>query len=152
MPSFEDLFAVEREKNQALESKLTKISNLSPFPITAHPESVAGVYLSDIMLILNGNDEPDNEPMFYILSVKQRHQPNGWTVFTWWRPKGSGYVWSLDHAGKFTKEEVGKRNCEGSIPVPCEIADKYASRYLEDVDGFCEWLNKERKKENTNDA
>jgi hypothetical protein len=70
---------------------------------------------------------------FYILSLK-------WTrsneeCATWWGPDNSGYVMSLDNAGRYGLERVAASrgyydNRETTLAVPCDIADKHAIRVV----------------------
>lgn len=70
---------------------------------------------------------------YYILSL--RWTRSGEEMLTWWGPKNSGYVLSLDNAGKYSADTVAAArsyydNRETTIAIPCEVADKHSSRVL----------------------
>lgn len=70
---------------------------------------------------------------YYILSLSWSR--SGEECLTWWGPNNSGYVIGLDNAGRYSEELVsGARayydNRETTLAIPCEIADRYASRVL----------------------
>lgn len=70
---------------------------------------------------------------FYILSLKWTR--SGEDCATWWGPDNSGYVLSLDNAGRYSEELVRSKpgyydNRESTLAVPCEVADRHALRLV----------------------
>lgn len=69
---------------------------------------------------------------YYILSLKWTRRDD---CITWWGPNDSGYTWILAQAGRYSAESVdGNRayydNRESTVAIPCEIAERYASRVV----------------------
>lgn len=70
---------------------------------------------------------------FYILSL--RWTRSGEECLTWWGPNQSGYVLSLDNAGRYSAEGIaGARhrldNRETTVAIPCEVADRHSIRIV----------------------
>lgn len=70
---------------------------------------------------------------FYILSL--RWTRSGEECVTWWGPDNSGYVHSLENAGRYSAERVKGLpgyydNRLTTLAVPCEIAEKWARRIV----------------------
>ncbi len=67
---------------------------------------------------------------FYILSLK-------WTreVPTWWGPNDGGYVWALEDAGRYSRQQVEANQSyynDGidTMAIPVEAADAAAKRFV----------------------
>lgn len=56
---------------------------------------------------------------YLVLSLKWSGQ-HGDRYATWWRPNSNGYVWSIDHAGVYTKEKAESYN--DTLAVPKKLA------------------------------
>ena len=70
---------------------------------------------------------------YYILSLKWTR--SGEEHVTWWGPDNSGYVCSLENAGRYSAERVhGNRayydNRHSTVAIPYEIADRHARRIV----------------------
>lgn len=70
---------------------------------------------------------------YYILSLKWTRTQD--ECVTWWGPNNSGYVISLANAGRYSEETVRRMpgyydNREGTLAVPCEVAEKHALRIV----------------------
>lgn len=70
---------------------------------------------------------------YYILSL--RWTRSGEEHVTWWGPDNSGYVCSLENAGRYSADRVhGNRayydNRESTLAVPCEVAERHARRIV----------------------
>jgi hypothetical protein len=79
------------------------------------------------------NDETISGSAYYILSL--RWTRSGEEHVTWWGPNNSGYVSSLENAGRYSEDCVhGNRayydNRESTVAVPCEVADRHARRIV----------------------
>jgi DNA-directed RNA polymerase subunit RPC12/RpoP len=70
---------------------------------------------------------------YYILSL--RWTRSGEEHVTWWGPDNSGYVSSLDNAGRYSAARVhGNRayydNRESTVAIPCKVAERHARRIV----------------------
>lgn len=70
---------------------------------------------------------------YYILSL--RWTRTGEECVTWWGPNNSGYVISLENAGRYSEDLVRSMpgyydNRETTLAVPCEVAEKHALRIV----------------------
>lgn len=72
-----------------------------------------------------------NDDQFYILSLPWTRED----TLTWWSPNNSGYTSILEHAGRYSREQVTARpdyynNGESTIAVPCSDVDAVAKRVV----------------------
>lgn len=58
---------------------------------------------------------------YLVLSIKWSGKHNE-KYATWYRENGNGYVWSIDHAGIYTKEDAEERNHNCTIAIPKKLA------------------------------
>jgi hypothetical protein len=68
---------------------------------------------------------------YYILSLKWTR--SGEECVTWWGPDNSGYVESIDKAGRYSEARVRANpsyydNRTSTLAIPCEVAEKYIQR------------------------
>jgi hypothetical protein len=71
---------------------------------------------------------------YFVLSLKWS---KGQELLVWWRPNNAGYTCRLDDAGRYTAEaiEADRRyydDGEGTLAVPCEMAESLAIRVVTD--------------------
>lgn len=66
------------------------------------------------------------QTMYYIISLKWTNKNDKW--ITLWRHNRAGYAWFVSMAGKYTKEEAGKKTTTVTI-----ISTDAAYKYLESV-------------------
>ena len=65
---------------------------------------------------------------YFILSLVNSSGAN----LSWWRAKSSGYCWSLEHAGRYSKDEIKTfLHPERDRPIPVEKVLEIAVRHVE---------------------
>lgn len=71
---------------------------------------------------------PEKKQEYFILSLVNSNGAN----LSWWRPNSSGYCWSLDHAGRYSEEEIKTfTHPERDRPIPVEKVLEVAVRHVE---------------------
>jgi hypothetical protein len=69
------------------------------------------------------------EPIYLLLSLK-------WTkphhdVLTWWAPNSSGYVTSIDHAGRYSEAQArAVVPGDTTVMVPVELVEQHSKRVV----------------------
>lgn len=85
---------------------------------------------------------------FYILSMKWTR---GGDSLTWWAPNNNGYTIVLEHAGRYTEEQVAGNpdyynNGYNTLAVPCDAVEAVAIRVVPHSSSLLEKLTGKRFK------